>query len=457
MSMTPKSSMRSASQPMAIEPMPVAGLRTHPGNPRTHSKKQVRQIADSIRRFGFTNPVLIGEDGSIIAGHGRVEAAKLLGLDSVPTVRLAHLNAAQRRAYVLADNKLALNAGWDRELLAIELQGLIEIDFDVELIGFSSTEIDLVLDAARADSPNSAAEPEDQVSFPVDDRTSTVTRPGDVWCLGRHSLICGDTRDQGVFDVLIGDERADLIFTDPPYKIPIDGHVTAPGRIRRREFAMGDGEMSAEVFTRFLEQTLGHTAARARNGAIAFVCMDWRHIGELLKAGQAVFSELKDLCVWNKANAGMGTFYRSKHELVFVFKIGIAARNDTFRPGDRYRTNVWDHAGINTLPASGSEALATQPTVKPVALVADAIMDCSRRGEFVLDPFGGVGTTLIAAEKTGRVARLIECDPSCCDTIVRRFACVTGTKATQVVSGRSFEEVAQQRAALPTATEELGR
>jgi hypothetical protein len=236
---------------MTIERVPIAGLRPHPGNPRTHSKKQVRQIADSIRRFGFTNPVLIGEDGSIIAGHGRVEAAKLLGLDSVPTVRLAHLNAAQRRAYVLADNKLALNAGWDRELLAIELQGLIEIDFDVELTGFSATEIDLVLGAAREGSPNSAAEPEDQVSFPGD-VTSAVSRPGDVWCLGRHRLICGDTRDQGVFDVLIGDERAHLIFTDPPYNMPIDGHVTGLGRIRHRDFAMGAGEMSADAFTIFL-------------------------------------------------------------------------------------------------------------------------------------------------------------------------------------------------------------
>jgi DNA modification methylase len=442
---------------MAIEPMPIVCLRPHPGNARTHSKKQIRQIAGSIRQFGFTNPVLVGENGEIIAGHGRVEAAKLLGLEKVPTVRLAHLNAAQRRAYVLADNKLALNAGWDRKLLAIELQGLIDIGFDVELTGFSSTEIDLVLDEAREGSPNKSTDVEDAIPLSTEDPATAITRAGDVWCLGPHRLICGDTRDQGVFDVLMGDERADLIFTDPPYNVPIDAHVRGLGRIRRREFAMGVGEMSADEFTSFLRQTLGHAAAVARDGAIAFVCMDWRHMGELLKAGQAVFFELKDLCVWNKANAGMGTFYRSKHELVFVFKIGIAARNDTFRPGDRYRTNVWDHAGINTLPASGSEALATQPTVKPVALVADAIMDCSRRGEFVLDPFGGVGTTLIAAEKTGRVARLIECDPSCCDTIVRRFACVTGTKATQVVSGRSFEEVAQERAALPTATEELGR
>jgi ParB-like nuclease domain/DNA methylase len=342
-----------AMQPMAIEPMPVASLRPHPGNARTHSKKQIRQVAASIREFGFNNPVLIGEDGEIIAGHGRVEAAKLLGLDSVPTVRLAHLNAAQRRAYVLADNKLALNAGWDRELLAIELQGLIDVDFDVELTGFSPTEIDLVLDEAREGSPNGPTEAEDQIPFPIDDQTSAVTRAGDAWSLGRHRLICGDARDKAVFDLLMGDERADLLFTDPPYNVPIDGHVTGLGRIRHREFAMGVGEMSVEAFTSFLQQTLGHAAAVARNGAIAFVCMDWRHMGELLKAGHAVFSELKNLCVWNKTNGGMGTFYRSKHELVFVFKVGTAPHTNTFGLGDdgRYRTNVWDYAGVNTLRA----------------------------------------------------------------------------------------------------------
>jgi DNA modification methylase len=447
----------SAIHPAAIEPIPVASLRPHPGNARTHSKRQVRQIADSIRRFGFVNPVLIGHDGGIIAGHGRVEAAKLLGLDCVPTVRLAHLNATQRRAYILTDNKLALNAGWDRELLAIELQGLVDIDFDVELTGFSPTEIDLVLDEAGEGSPNGPTEAENQVPFPIDDQVSAVTRAGDVWCLGRHRLICGDARDQAVFDLL--DERADLLFTDPPYNVAIDGHVTGLGRIRHREFAMGVGEMSVEAFTSFLQQTLGQAAAVAHNGAIAFVCMDWRHMGELLNAGQAVFSELKNLCVWNKTNGGMGTFYRSKHELVFVFKVGTASHTNTFGLGDsgRYRTNVWDYAGINTLRAGRSEDLAMHPTVKPVALVAEAIKDCSRRGEIVLDPFGGSGTTLIAAEKTGRLARLIEFDPAYCDTILRRFERVTGKQASQAVSGTSFEEIAQERAAPPAAAERQDR
>jgi DNA modification methylase len=444
---------------MAIEPMSVASLRPYPGNARTHSKKQIRQIAASIRQFGFTNPVLIGEDGEILAGHGRVEAAKLLGLANVPTVRLAHLSLAQRRAYVLADNKLAANGGYDRELLAIELQGLIELDFDVEVTGFSSAEIDIVLDEAREGSPGSSTEAEDQVPFPIGDPAAAVTRAGDVWCLGRHRLICGDARDQAVFDLLMGNERADLLFTDPPFNLRIDGHVTGLGRVRHREFAMGVGEMSVEAFTNFLQQTLGHAAAHARNGAIAFVCMDWRHMGDLLMAGQSIFSELKNLVVWNKTNGGMGTFYRSKHELIFVFKVGTAAHTNTFGLGDsgRYRTNVWDYAGVNTWRSGRSEDLAMHPTVKPVALVAEAIKDCSRRGEIVLDPFGGSGTTLIAAEKTGRLARLIEFDPAYCDTILRRFERVTGKQASQAVSGTSFEEIAQERAAPPPTAEEPGR
>jgi DNA modification methylase len=433
-------------QSMAVAPMQVAGLRPYSRNARTHSKKQIRQIADSIRKFGFTNPVLISDADEIIAGHGRVEAAKLLGMASVPTLRLSHLDAAQRRAYVLADNKLALNAGWDRDVLAIELQALIDIEFEVEITGFSLAEVDLVLDEAGEASSGAEGAPEDAPPA-LPDPLSAVSKPGDIWLLDRHRLVCGDSRLAETFDALLQGERADLVFTDPPYNVPIDGHVCGLGRIRHREFAMGAGEMSPAAFTAFLRQTLGHAAAACRDGAIVFVCMDWRHLGELLAAGQAAFSELKNLCVWNKTNGGMGSFYRSKHELVFVFKVGSAPHTNTFGLGDsgRYRTNVWDFAGVNTLRSGRAEELAMHPTVKPVALVAEAIKDCSRRGEIVLDPFAGSGTTLIAAAKTGRRARVIEFDPAYCDQIVRRFEQVTGKPATLAANGQSFETVAEER------------
>jgi len=428
-----------------IEMTPLAGLRPYAGNARTHSRKQVRQIADSIRRFGFTNPVLIGEDGEIIAGHGRVMAAKELGMAAVPTVKLAHLSAEERRAYVLADNKLALNAGWDTEILAIELQALIDIDFDLSLTGFSLAEIDLTLDQAREASPDAGEGEEDRIP---DLPHSAVTQTGDLWQLGRHRLLCGDSRLETDVARLVGGEQVDLIFTDPPYNVPIDGHVGGLGAIKHREFAFAAGEMSPAQFTEFLTTTLGNAAASAKDGAIAFVCMDWRHMRELLDAGGAVFSELKNLCVWNKSNGGMGSFYRSKHELVFVFKIGAASHTNSFGLGEtgRYRTNVWDYAGITSIGAKRMEELSMHPTVKPVALIADAIRDCSRRGESVLDVFGGSGSTLIAAELCGRNARLLECDPAYCDTIITRWQSYTGKRASLADDGRDFDAVAQARA-----------
>ena len=423
---------------------PTSGLRPYERNARTHSKKQIQQIAKSIQRFGFTNPVLTDDAGQIIAGHGRVEAAKLLKLETVPTIALSHLNEAERRAYVLADNKLALNAGWDREMLAIEFQALIDLDFDVELTAFSMAEIDLTISEAEVADPEGRDAPEDQIPLPL---SNAVTRQGEIWVVGRHRLICADARESAAYGSLLADEKMDLLFCDPPYNVPIDGNVCGLGAVRHREFAMGVGEMSEEAFTEFLTTTLGAAAANCKDGAIAFVCMDWRHMGELLAAGKKIFSELKNLCVWNKTNGGMGTFYRSKHELVFVFKVGASAHTNNFGLGEtgRYRTNVWDYAGISSFSSTRDDELALHPTVKPVALVADAIKDCSKRGDIILDPFGGSGTTLIAAEITGRCARLIEYDPIYCDTIIRRYEEFTGKKAKLLSSGAAFEDVAADR------------
>ncbi len=424
---------------------PINDLKPCTRNARTHSRKQLRQIANSIERFGFTNPVLIDDEGQIIAGHGRVEAARLLGLKQVPTLALSHLSPAELRAYMLADNKLALNAGWDPELLAQELQELIDIDFDVDLTGFSLAEIDVILDDAKEASPGTRDAPEDAVPAPSD---AVVTQRGDLWKIGEHYLLCGDARDPANFARLMQGRKADLVFTDPPYNVRIDGNVCGLGSVKHREFAFASGEMSEPEFTRFLTDTLGNAASVMRDGAIAFVCMDWRHMGELLSAGRQVFTEFKNLVVWNKTNGGMGAFYRSKHELIFVFKHGTAAHTNTFGLGEsgRYRTNVWDHAGISSIGAKRDEELAMHPTVKPVALVADAIRDCSRRGEIVLDCFAGSGTTLIAAEKTGRRARIIEYDPVYCDTIIRRWEQYTGRDVVNVASGTPFAALEEEKA-----------
>jgi len=432
-------------RPLAIEMIDLSALRPFAKNARRHSRAQIKQIAKSIETFGFTNPILVSDDLEILAGHGRAAAARLIGMKQAPIVRLSDLGPAERRAYVLADNKLALNAGWDREVLAIELQGLIDLGFDVETTGFALGEIEVILDEAAEGAPNDPLDgAEDEIPFV---RDAAISRSGDEWRAGRHRLVCGDARDKKAYEALLGNERADLIFTDPPYNVPIDGHVCGSGRIRHREFAMGVGEMSSAEFTAFLKQTLGPAAERCRDGAIAFVCMDWRHADELTAAGKVVFAELKNLCMWNKSNAGMGTFYRSKHELVFVFKKGTAPHVNSFGLGEtgRPRSNVWDYPGVSSIGPNRMEELGMHPTVKPTKLVADAIKDCSRRGDLVLDPFGGSGTTLIAAEKTGRSARLIEYDPAYCDTILRRFERVTGKQAILSATGETFEDVEQHR------------
>jgi DNA modification methylase len=387
---------------------------------------------------------LISDAGEIIAGHGRVLAAKELGIATVPTLRLSHPSAEERRAYVLADKKLALNAGWDVEILAIELQALIDINFDVTLTGFSLAEIDLTLDQAQAASAVAGDSAGDIIPEPP---TEAVSKPGNLWLLGRHRLLCGDARSADDVSRLMAGEQADLIFTDPPYNVAIDGNVGGLGSVRHREFAFASGEMSEAQFTAFLTETLCNASRSAKDGAIAYVCMDWRHIRELVEAGRTAFTELKNLCVWNKSNGGMGTFYRSKHELVFVFKIGTAPHTNSFGLGEtgRYRTNVWDYAGISSLGSARMDQLTMHPTVKPTALVADAIKDCSRRNEIVLDVFGGSGTTLIAAESCRRRARLIEYDPIYCDTIITRWQTFTGKHAILDGGDRTFDHIADER------------
>ena len=429
---------------LIVKSRQIDSLRPYKRNARTHSKKQTKQLAVSIKAFGFNNPLLITRDGELIAGHCRWEAAKLAGLTEVPTIVIDDLNPEQRRAYVLADNKLALNAGWDTELLALELGELADLGLG-ELTGFSTTEIDIVLDDARAaDAEREELAPEDA---PVDLPDRAVTRPGDLWQLGRHVLLCGDAREAANLErVLLGDQ-VDAIFTDPPYNCKIDGHVSGLGKIKHREFAMASGEMTEDAFTSFLEVTLGNAAKRCKDGAIAFVCTDWRSMWPLLTAGRTAFTEHKQVCVWAKKNAGMGTFYRSQHEFVFVYKVGTAPHTNNFGLGDtgRYRTNVWNYAGMSSIGSDRDAELARHPTPKPVAMVADALRDVTRRGEVVLDPFAGGGSTLIAAEICGRAARLIEFDPLYCDVIIARFEQFTGKKAILMTSCKTFEDVAELR------------
>ena len=427
-----------------IEHCPPGDLKPYARNARTHSKKQIAQIAASIDQFGFNNPVLVDKGGVIIAGHGRVEAAKQLSLETVPVIRLEHLTDAQRRAYIVADNRLAEKAGWDREILAIELQNLMteDLDFDVAITGFEVPEIDVLL--GELDPKPEKADPADRIP-PIED--TAVTRLGDIWQIGPHRLICGDATDAETYAQLLDGKKAQMVFTDPPYNVPIDGHVSGLGDVMHREFAMASGEMSEAEFTAFLRSVFANLVDVSIDGAIHFIAMDWRHMGEVLAAGRESYSELKNLCVWSKTNGGMGSLYRSQHELFFVYKAGTAPHINNVELGKhgRYRTNVWSYAGANAFSATRDDDLAMHPTVKPVALAMDAILDCSKRKGVVLDAFGGSGTTLVAAHKTGRHGYAIELDPRYCDVIIRRMKKLTRLKAVLAATGECFDAVTEVR------------
>ncbi len=434
-------------QDIAVEYLPTERLTLYSKNARTHTDAQIRQIGNSIKAFGFINPIVVDANNVVVAGHGRLEASRKLGIATVPVIQVGHLTEDQVRAYRLADNKIAENAGWDNDLLKIELSYLIqvEIDIDVELTGFSTPEIDIVL---------GAAEPrDDEPPIPtLAPSSETTTQVGDVWQLGPHRLICGDCRESSVIESLMLGLQARLVFTDPPYNVPIDGHARGLGKDRHTDFAMACGEMSADEFTDFLSSSLGSLALASQDGALHYVCMDWRHMNELLSAGRAVYAELINLCIWNKSSGGMGSLYRSKHELVFVFKKGRGSHINNIELGKhgRYRTNVWDYPGVNTFGQGRDEALAIHPTVKPVQMIGDAILDASRRGEIVLDGFAGSGSTLLAAERTGRRFYGIEIDPRYVDVTLKRWVEHTGEQPVHKASGLSYA----QRAELPSSPAE---
>jgi DNA modification methylase len=340
-------------------------------------------------------------------------------MSEVPVIVLAGLSDPQKRALRIADNKIALGAGWDLEILQMELSELasMEVDIDPALTGFSVGEIDVIL--------KSSADPDDEVvpALPLNPRTKT----GDIWVLGEHRVGCGDSRDLAFLEAIIGNgDKVDAAFLDPPYNVKISGNAVSKGT--HREFAMASGEMSKDEFQTFLTQTLGAAARVSRDGAVHFICMDWRHMDDVSSVGRQVYGDLINLCVWNKSNAGMGSLYRSKHELVFVYRVGDAPHLNNVELGrhGRNRTNVWDYASVNSLKGSRREDLALHPTVKPTGLVADAIQDVTRRGDLVLDLFLGSGTTLIAADRAGRRFRGLDIDPAYVDVAIERWAQRTG-------------------------------
>jgi DNA modification methylase len=438
---------RRVDQRRSIVDCPIADIRLNPNNPRLHTPNQIRQIARSIEAFGFNVPVLIDARGQVIAGHGRVLAAQLLGMTQVPTILLEHLTEAQIRAFMITDNRLTENSAWDDRLLAEQFKALSEFDlnFNVEVTGFEMAEIDLRMESLT---PARRGKNDPADAIPEAGAKPQVTRTGDRWVLDRHRVCCGDARNESIYSPLMEGQRAKMVFTDPPHNDPIHGHVKGFESIPDSEFPVASGEVSESEFTEFLTNALVQLARNTVDGALHFICMDWQHTGELIAAARPVYTEFKDLCVWVKDNAGPDALYRGRHELVFVFQSGKAPSGNNTQQGQhgRHRTNVWRYRCVNSLSLNSGEGKLSAPyrTIKPVELIADAILDCTARGDIVLDPFLGSGTSVIAAERTGRVCYGIELDPRYVDTIVRRWQIFTGQDAIQESTGRTFNEIEEE-------------
>jgi DNA modification methylase len=425
---------------LQIEHRAIEALKPSPKNARTHSKHQLKKLAKSMAQVGFIAPIIVDGENQIIAGHARLEAAKTLGYKEVPTLSVTDLNEVEIRAYALADNRLCELGEWDNDLLRVELEYLtqidLEVDLDVEMTGFGMGEIDILL-----------AEPEECEETPVPDppdESSVVTHLGDVWQLGPHRIVCGDCRDPAILDRLMSGKIAQMQISDPPYNVPTAGHISTADKAGHGDFGMAAGEMTPLEFTAFLIDSQNALVAHCATGSLHYLFMDWRHMTEMLQAVETVYSLLVNLIVWVKTNGGMGSLYRSQHELVFVAKKGTAPHINNIQLGKngRNRTNVWQYPGMNTFAKDRDDALKAHPTVKPTQLVADAILDASHRGEIILDGFLGSGTTLLAAEKTGRIGFGVEYEPRYVDVAIQRWQTLTGKQAIHTTSQRPYCELA---------------
>jgi DNA modification methylase len=411
--------------PIQIERWPVERLIPYARNPRTHTDEQVAQIAASIAEFGWTNPVLVGADGVVIAGHARLMAARKLALAEVPVIVLDHLTEAQQRALVIADNKLALNAGWDEDMLRVEIDALREVDFDLDVLGFDDQEIEALL----ADEPTEAAGNTDEDAAPEAPETA-VTVPGDVWILGEHRLLCGDaTQIEAVEKVLAGG-LADMVFTDPPYNVNYGATMKDKLRGKKRKIAndnLGDGfeQFLSDVCTNLLAVTKG----------TIYICMSSSELHTLYRAFTEAGGHWSTFLIWAKNTFTMGRsdYQRQYEPILYGWKEG----SDHYWCGARDQGDVW----LVKKPVSND----LHPTMKPIELVERAVRNSSKTRDTVLDPFGGSGSTLIACEKAGRQARLIELEPRYCDVIVRRWEEFSGKKAVLEGDGRTFADLATER------------
>lgn len=423
-----------------LEHLAVDDLKVTRNRVRNHGVEQLRAIRQSISALGFCAPILVGNENEVIDGEARLAAARELGLRDVPCIRVSHLNGSERRALRLAINRLGERAEWDLSALRIEFEELIELEIPTIITGFSGEEIDqiIVLDETDQAVEKGKLEPEEGAQ--------AIAKLGDVFQLGPHRLICGDATDPAVIAKLMGTQPAGsarLIFTDVPYNVPIKGHVSSG---KHREFAMASGEMTAAEFLAFNRAWISAALPHLSDGGLLGTFIDWRGQLTLHEAAKSHDLEQLNLIVWAKTNAGMGSHYRSQHELLPLYKKGKAPHVNNIKLGKngRYRSNLWTYPGASSLGSDARRGLQDHPTVKPVAMLHDALLDITDRGDLVIDPFLGSGSTLMAAHKTGRICFGIELDPLYVDVIIRRYEASTGDHAINVQTGlRSDVEAGQ--------------
>lgn len=431
-----------------VERLPIDAISPPARSLRKVTDRHKKQYARCIEALGLITPIVIDPSGVIVAGLIWYLGAVQLGLRELPVIRVTHLTPEKLEIYRIAEQRLSELAPWDDRAVAETFKELSQLDlgFSLEVTGFSQGEIDFRIENLECLQVEPSPDPADIVPAVVPAKVSAVN---DLWQAGHHRILCGNALQSAAFSALMAGQRARAVITDPPFNVPIQGNVSGKGRIRHREFAMASGEMSNEEFTAFLNGYLRRATEHLAPGALLYLFMDWRHSAEILAAATAVGLDLKNICAWVKSNAGMGSFYRSQHEFVFVFKYGKAPHRNNVELGrhGRFRTNVWQYPGCNSFDRVGEEGnlLALHPTVKPVQLLADAILDCTEHNDIVLDNFLGSGSTLLAAERVGRRLYATELDPLYVDVAIRRWQRHTGQKAVHVQTGRCFDEIAADR------------
>jgi DNA modification methylase len=440
--------------PIAIEWVHPDAIRPNPNNPRTHSGQQIRKLERDMRKNGFTNPILITQDGEVMAGHARLDASKLAGLTEVPVIRLS-FSKAQALARNIWDNKSSDLSQFDHGLLGSAMKELTDLDFNIEDTGFSVGESDLLIASFLGSQLDDA---DQEIPSPIG---PAISQPGDVWILGAHRVACGDAQSQNSYSWLMDGKLAHAVFTDVPYNLAAH-QISGKGKTRHRSFKMAAGEMSHGRYQEFLESSIRLMALHSVDGSLQYHCIDFRHLRDIQEAAENIYSKLLNICVWVKANGGMGSLYRSRCEFVLVFKHGKKSHRNNIELGrhGRNRTTVWEYAGGNSFSGRVTDEgnlLKLHPTVKPVQMIADAILDCTARGEIVLDPFLGSGSTLIAAERTGRRCFAMEIDPLYLDVAIRRWQRHTGDHAVHAVSGRRFRDLEQPKSGKAVASRKANR